>query len=185
MPPPKFYVQLNPIQVYMDVLSVLWANSFALNLHQSLQKNVQEMNSSLPYVDVKIEAVMPRVREVKWVMSVDYNFKKWCFINFFLLQVVLESSVEHLSQRDRPKSLHVQASRVTVTNVRSTRDSCSRADLAKCVHSFQLGSLFFGSDFPSKPGEYHVVNKKFIKHLEGEIDVKTFFCFQSSSVLYF
>lgn len=64
MPPPKFYVQLNPIQIYMDVLSVLWANSFALNLHQSLQKNVQEMNSSLPYVDVKIEAVMPRVSTI-------------------------------------------------------------------------------------------------------------------------
>lgn len=61
VPPPKFYVQLNPIQVYMDVLSILWANSFALNLHQSLQKSTQEMNTSLPYVDVKIEAVMPRV----------------------------------------------------------------------------------------------------------------------------
>ncbi|XP_034239731.1 UHRF1-binding protein 1-like isoform X2 [Thrips palmi] len=146
LPPSKFYVQLNPIQIYMDVLSVLWANSFALNLHQSLQKNVQEMNSSLPYVDVKIEAVLPRI--------------------------VLESTVEHLSQRDRPKSLHVQASRVTITNVRSTRDSCSRADLAKCVHSFQLGSLFFGSDFPSKPGEFHVVNKKFIKHLEGTDNIR-------------
>lgn len=146
LPPPKFYVQLNPIQIYLDVMSLLWANSFALNLHQSLQKNVQEMNSSLPYVDVKIEAVMPRV--------------------------VLESTVEHLNQRDRPKSLHVQASRVTITNVRSTRDSCSRADLAKCVRSFQLGSLFFGSDFPSKPGEYHVVNKKFIKHLEGTDNIR-------------
>lgn len=62
VPPPKFYVQLNPIQVYFDVLSVLWANSFALNLHQSLQKSMQDVNSSLPYVDVKIEAVMPRVR---------------------------------------------------------------------------------------------------------------------------
>ncbi|KAK3923200.1 UHRF1-binding protein 1-like [Frankliniella fusca] len=146
LPPPKFYVQLNPIQVYFDVLSVLWANSFALNLHQSLQKSVTEMNSSLPYVDVKIEAVMPRI--------------------------IMESSTEHLSQRDRPKSLHIQASRVTVTNVRSTQDSCSRADLAKCVHTFQLGSLFFGSDFPSKPGEYHVVNKKFISHLEASDNIR-------------
>lgn len=146
LPPPKFYVQLNPIQIYFDVLSVLWANSFALNLHQSLQKSVTEMNSSLPYVDVKIEAVMPRV--------------------------ILESSAEHLSQRDRPKSLHVQASRVTITNVRSTQDSCSRADLAKCVHTFQLGSLFFGSEFPSRPGEYHVVNKKFISHLEATDNIR-------------
>lgn len=146
LPPPKFYVQLNPVQVYFDVLSVLWANSFALNLHQSLQKSVQDANSNVPYVDVKIEAVMPRV--------------------------ILESSGDHLGQRDRPKSLHLQASRVTITNVRSTQDSCSRADLAKCVHSFQLGSLFFGSEFPSRPGEYHVVNNKFINHLEGTDNVR-------------
>lgn len=64
MPPPKFYVQLNPIQVNFDVCSCLWFNSFALNLYHSLMnKDKQPMYTStnLMYFDVKIEAILPRV----------------------------------------------------------------------------------------------------------------------------
>lgn len=64
MPPPKFYVQLNPIQVNFDVCSCLWLNSFALNLHHSLMnKDTQTVHTSsnFMYFDVKIEAILPRV----------------------------------------------------------------------------------------------------------------------------
>lgn len=62
VPPPKFYVQLNPIQINFDVCSCLWFNSFALNLHHSLMgKNKQLSSSRLIYFDVKIEAILPRV----------------------------------------------------------------------------------------------------------------------------
>jgi len=63
VPPPKFYVQLNPIQVNFDVCSCLWFNSFALNLYYSLLmgKDKQLSSSRLMYFDVKIEAILPRV----------------------------------------------------------------------------------------------------------------------------
>ena len=60
VPSPKFYVQINPVFINFDLLTVLWLNSFAMNLHQSLLNTKQE-SSALNYIDVKIEAIMPRV----------------------------------------------------------------------------------------------------------------------------
>ncbi|XP_021938763.1 UHRF1-binding protein 1-like isoform X4 [Zootermopsis nevadensis] len=148
LPQPKFYVQVNPIQIHFDVCSCLWLNSFALNLHQSLLSSnpeQQQAAAALMYMDVKLEAIMPRV--------------------------IFESSAEHPNQRDRPKSLHFQVSRVSVTNVRSMEHS-SRADLAKCIDTYQLGSLFFGADFPALPDDYHVVTDKFLKHVAGTDNVR-------------
>lgn len=63
MPPPKFYVQVNPILIVFDVDSCLWLNSFGLNLYQSLMDSKSEVQASnYTYVDVKIEAILPRVR---------------------------------------------------------------------------------------------------------------------------
>ncbi|CAH0560093.1 unnamed protein product [Brassicogethes aeneus] len=146
LPPPKFYVQVNPIQVVFDVDSCLWLNSFALNLYQSLVASKAEIpQSDLTYIDVKIEAILPR-------------------INF-------ESTVEHPNQRDRPKCLSVQVTRATITNVRSLEQS-SRADLAKCVDSFHMGSLFFGTEFPSKPGDFYIVTQKFLDHISANDNVR-------------
>lgn len=66
VPPPKFYVQLNPIQVVFDVDSCLWLNSFGLNLYQSLLSSKQDLQkaSQYTYIDVKIEAILPRVRRL-------------------------------------------------------------------------------------------------------------------------
>ncbi|XP_049825652.1 UHRF1-binding protein 1-like isoform X2 [Aethina tumida] len=147
LPPPKFYVQLNPIQVVFDVDSCLWLNSFGLNLYQSLMASKAEMpQTDLTYIDVKIEAILPR-------------------INF-------ESTVEHPNQRDRPKCLSVQVTRATITNVRSLEQS-SRADLAKCVDSFHMGSLFFGSEFPSKPDDFYIVTQKFLDHISSSDNVRS------------
>ncbi|KYQ54512.1 UHRF1-binding protein 1-like protein, partial [Trachymyrmex zeteki] len=122
LPPPKFYVQLNPIQVNFDVCSCLWFNSFALNLYHSLMGKDKLSSTRLMYFDVKIEAILPRV--------------------------VFESQQDYPNQKDRPKSLHIQTSRASITNVRSTERS-SRADLAQCLNAFQMGQMFFGAEFPS------------------------------------
>jgi hypothetical protein len=50
----------------------------------------------------------------------------------------------------------------------------SRADLAKCIDTYQLGSLFFGADFPAIPDDYHVVTDKFLKHVAGKMLVLLF-----------
>lgn len=63
VPPPKFYVQVNPIQVVFDVDSCLWFNSFLLNLQQSLKHTKQDINmTDITYIDVKIEAILLKVK---------------------------------------------------------------------------------------------------------------------------
>ncbi|XP_011633226.1 UHRF1-binding protein 1-like isoform X1 [Pogonomyrmex barbatus] len=146
LPPPKFYVQLNPIQVNFDVCSCLWFNSFALNLYHSLMEKDKQLSSShLMYFDVKIEAILPRI--------------------------VFESQQDYPNQKDRPKSLHIQTSRASITNVRSTERS-SRADLAQCLNAFQMGQMFFGAEFPSKSGDFHVVTDKFLAHCAGTDNIR-------------
>ncbi|XP_025997064.1 UHRF1-binding protein 1-like isoform X2 [Solenopsis invicta] len=146
LPPPKFYVQLNPIQINFDVCSCLWFNSFALNLYHSLMEKDKQLSSSrLMYFDVKIEAILPRI--------------------------VFESQQDYPNQKDRPKSLHLQTSRASITNVRSTERS-SRADLAQCLNAFQMGQMFFGAEFPSKSGDFHVVTDKFLVHCAGTDNIR-------------
>lgn len=147
LPPPKFYVQLNPIQINFDVCSCLWFNSFALNLYHSLMGRDNQLNSArlISYFDVKIEAILPRI--------------------------VFESQQDYPNQKDRPKSLHLQTSRASITNVRSTERS-SRADLAQCLNAFQMGQMFFGAEFPSKSGDFHVVTDKFLAHCAGADNIR-------------
>ncbi|XP_078033508.1 bridge-like lipid transfer protein family member 3B isoform X5 [Augochlora pura] len=148
LPPPKFYVQLNPIQVNFDVCSCLWFNSFALNLHHSLMskdKHTTHTSTNLMYFDVKIEAILPRI--------------------------VFESQQDYPNQKDRPKSLHIQTSRASITNVRSTERS-SRADLAQCLNAFQMGQMFFSTEFPNKSDDYQVVTDKFLAHCSGTDNVR-------------
>ena len=58
-------MQVNPVQIHFDLCSCLWLNSFALNLHQSLllssSAEQQQAAAALMYIDVKLEAIMPRV----------------------------------------------------------------------------------------------------------------------------
>lgn len=58
-----------------------------------------------------------------------------------------------------------------MTNVRSLEQS-SRADLAKCVDSFHMGSLFFGSDFPSQTSDFYVVTQKFLDHISATDNIR-------------
>ncbi|XP_066590455.1 bridge-like lipid transfer protein family member 3B isoform X3 [Prorops nasuta] len=145
LPPPKFYVQLNPVQINFDLCSCLWFNSFALNLHQSFAKKSRDM-SQMMYFDVKIEAILPRV--------------------------VFECQQEYPNQKDRPKSLHLQTSRASITNVRSIEQS-TRADLAKCLNALQMGEMFFGAEFPSNPNDYNVVTDKFLQHCSGTDNIRS------------
>lgn len=64
VPPPKLFIQLNPTKVLFDLASCLWCNSFVLNLLSCLQatQTASEVgDSDLAYVDINVEAIMPRV----------------------------------------------------------------------------------------------------------------------------
>lgn len=148
VPPSKCFVYVNPIQVHFDVESCLWFASFGLGLHESLLKTkvADSLNSpssspnerSLMYMDVKLEAIMPRV--------------------------IIESSHDvSLMQKDRPKSMQVQVSRFAITNIREM--GASRADLAQAVHSLQEGSLVFSTGFPSVPEDLNIVTDRILSHI--------------------
>lgn len=85
--------------------------------------------------------------------------------------MIFENSSEHPNQRDRPKSLQFQISRALITNIRSI-DQASRADLAKCIDTYHLGSLFYGTDFPSESNDRYAVTDKFIKHIEAKDNIR-------------
>lgn len=149
VPPSKCFVYVNPVQVNFDVDSCLWFASFGLGLHESLMHTsvADSMNSpkssssaepSLMYMDVKCEAIMPRV----------------------IFEATKEVSA---MQRDRPKSMQIQMSRFAVTNIREM--GASRADLAQAIHSLQEGSLVFSSGFPSKPDDLSIVTDRILSHI--------------------
>ncbi|KAL5279581.1 UHRF1BP1L family protein [Megaselia abdita] len=146
LPPSKAFVHMNPLQIHFDLNSLLWFNSFALNLYESLLKKPSPTPSSasspsqepnLMYLDVKLEAIMPRV--------------------------IIEPSTEVPNQRDRPKSMQIQISRFALTNMREM--GSTRADLAQAIHSLQEGTLVFGNGFPSKGGDMCIVTDRILSHI--------------------
>lgn len=147
VPPSKCFVYVNPIQVHFDVDSCLWFASFGLGLHESLMRTsvADSMNTPSPttepsmmYMDVKLEAIMPRI--------------------------IFESNHDvSAMQRDRPKIMQVQVSRFAVTNIREM--GASRADLAQAIHSLQEGTLVFSSGFPSRPDDLCIVTDRILSHI--------------------
>ncbi|KAH8263545.1 hypothetical protein KR044_010265, partial [Drosophila immigrans] len=177
LPPSKMFVHINPLQMHFDLSSILWLNSFGLNLHESLlrtsvgsQATLQqpqqqsqstrgsiastnasigsngtqmaaalsvEQEPNLMYMDVKVEAIMPRV--------------------------VMEAALDAPNQKDRPKTMQIQISRFALTNIREM--GSSRADLAQALHSLQEGSLVFGSGFPSVDGDMCIVTDRILSHV--------------------
>ena len=79
---------------------------------------------------------------------------------------MVESVSEFNNQRDRPKCLQIQASRVLLTNVRSSDPShpSSKASLVNTLEAAQMGQLFFASDFPSAKNDFQPISSKFVKH---------------------
>lgn len=101
-------------------------------------KSASSTEPSLMYMDVKCEAIMPRV----------------------IFEATKEVSA---MQRDRPKSMQIQMSRFAVTNIREM--GSSRADLAQAIHSLQEGSLVFSSGFPSTPDDLSIVTDRILSHI--------------------
>ena len=89
------FAYFNPIQLCMDHLTVLWLNAFALNLQRSVKMLAVEQTEP-PYLDVKIEAIMLRVRfcktslngrsiaDLKWPMWIKRMFMKYLFLYLFI-----------------------------------------------------------------------------------------------------
>ncbi|XP_047737190.1 uncharacterized protein LOC108673136 [Hyalella azteca] len=91
--------------------------------------------------------------------------------------VVLEASTEPVTghQKDRPRGLQVQASRVTLSNCRPPDPSApgSLAALGATLEAAQTtGQLFFASDFPARADDFLPVACKFVRHAMGEDNIR-------------
>lgn len=146
LPPPKLFAYFNPIQLLLDPLTILWLNAFALNLQRSVKMLSLEQTEP-PYLDVKIEAIMFRV-----VLDAD------------------EENFQHTKQKDRPKSLHIHASRILASNYRSL-DTGTKADLSKCLDVFRKSSFYTANGFPNMPGDIPIICDAMIQHVEDEPDL--------------
>lgn len=87
--------------------------------------------------------------------------------------MVLEATCEPVcgQQRDRPRGLQVQSSRVTLSNFRPPDPSApgSLASLGAALEQAQTGGeLFFASAFPAHPDDCLPVATKFVRHAMGE-----------------
>lgn len=92
---------------------------------------------NIMYMDVKLEAIMPRVL------------------------IELPGDVPH--QKDRPKCMQIQISRLALTNTREV--GSTRADLAQAIHSLQEGSLVFGHGFPSTNNDMCIITDRILSHI--------------------
>ena len=146
LPPPKLFAYFNPIQLSLDPLTVLWLNAFALNLQRSVKMLSLEQTDP-PYLDVKIEAIMFRV-----VLDAD------------------EENFQHTKQKDRPKSLHIHASRVLASNYRSL-ETGTKADLSKCLDVFRKSDFYTENSFPNVPSDIPIICDVMVQHVENEPDL--------------
>ncbi|XP_045453508.1 UHRF1-binding protein 1-like [Melitaea cinxia] len=148
VPPPKLYVQLSPVRVSVDVPSVLWLAAFLPHVAEAAADNAPT-DSSSTYMDVRAEAIMPRI--------------------------VLEAGPEHVSQqRDRPKELHICTARATFTNVREsprTNTPGTRADLASIISAIRRSAPPRGQ-FPCSSDDLDPLHEQFLLHADNLDDVE-------------
>ena len=148
LPPPCLLMSLNPVTIWFDLLTLLWLNSFTMNLQKSvasLQKSLQLEQGDAGYADVKVELVMPRI-----IASPRTN--------------VQTPGAAGMPHHLRPSSLQISASKISLSNFRSM-ESGSRADLANTLDKFQQYPMFFG-------GETTIVHEKFWSHATGSDSVR-------------
>lgn len=166
MPSPKIYSHLHPIQIHLDICTILWLNAFITNLQHSMAITAKaspevQAEEEADYVDVRVELIMPKV--------------------------VFENKTFYPSaQKERPNSLHFQVSRMILSNYRSV-DTGTMHQLTQCLELLQRGDLVYGTDFPSKPEDQTLCNEKFIKHAEGSLFITfplLFKAFYGCSCLY-
>lgn len=150
LPPPCCLLTINPITVWFDLLTLVWINSFTMNLQKSvtsLQESLQmsEDNDNAGYIDIKLELLMPRI--------------------------IASSRGVKSPHPWRPSALQISASKVSLSNYRSLETGC-RADLANNLDKFQQSPMFFGGSFPCSASDPCVVNEKFWSHATGSDNVR-------------
>ncbi|XP_052224963.1 UHRF1-binding protein 1-like isoform X2 [Dreissena polymorpha] len=122
VPHANLYILVNPVRLHVDFLTILWANYFSLNLLQSVESQQGDLERQLEHVDVKLEALMPRL--------------------------VVSSEEKVSNQPDRPESLQIQLSKLTASNTHS-ESGFTLDNLKTILDSYADCDMFHSGDFPN------------------------------------
>ncbi|XP_061388680.1 bridge-like lipid transfer protein family member 3B [Musca vetustissima] len=188
LPPSKVFVHINPLQIHFDLCSILWLNSFALNLHESLLRTsitaVSPTATNSPTTVGSPSTIGSHGSQATTTLKGSSKFSLYneepqpvvadetnepnlmymdVKVEAIMPRIVIESSLEAPNQKDRPKMMQIQISRFALTNIREM--GSSRADLAQALHSLQEGSLVFGTGFPSARGDMCIVTDRILSHV--------------------
>ncbi|KAK3104114.1 hypothetical protein FSP39_024532 [Pinctada imbricata] len=139
VPHANLYILLNPTRLYIDWLTMLWANYFSLSLSQSVSK--LEMEEPVPeHLDIKIEAIMPRV-----IVPIDEKFE---------------------SQSEHQEAIQLQISRLMATNTHVEGDSKTDV-MAGALDNYSCAELFNSQAFPNDQNKIQAIPNNYAMHVSG------------------
>ncbi|XP_072336605.1 bridge-like lipid transfer protein family member 3A [Scyliorhinus torazame] len=144
VPCPNLYVKLNALQFTLDPISMLWMNSFSLDLYQTLQqfKAIYKLNNSVK-VDEHVDFCM----------------------NGLMLKFIIPVDKKVAAHPDRPQCITIQTSDVVATNTRHSLN-CKHSDLQTVLKAFKDFEFFHVSykDFPKCADSFDVLQNVFFHH---------------------
>ncbi|XP_060701523.1 bridge-like lipid transfer protein family member 3A isoform X1 [Hemiscyllium ocellatum] len=144
VPSPNLYVNLNTLQFTLDPVSMLWMNSFFLDLYQTLQqfKAIYKLNNSVK-VDEHVDFCM----------------------NGLMLKFIIPVDKKIIAHPDRPQYLTIQTSDVVATNTRHSLN-CTHSDLQLVLKAFKDFEFFHVSykEFPKCADSFDVLQNVFFHH---------------------
>ncbi|XP_078053925.1 bridge-like lipid transfer protein family member 3A isoform X2 [Mustelus asterias] len=144
VPCPNLYVKLNALQFTLDPVSMLWMNSFSLDLYQTLQqfKAIYKLNNSVK-VDEHVDFCM----------------------NGLMLKFIIPVDKKVTAHPDRPQYITIQTSDVVATNTRHSLN-CTHSDLQTVLKAFKDFEFFHVSykDFPKCADSFDVLQNVFFHH---------------------
>ncbi|XP_051890497.1 UHRF1-binding protein 1 isoform X2 [Pristis pectinata] len=144
VPCPNLYVKLNALQFTLDPVSMLWVNSFSLDLYQTLQqfKAIYKLNNSVK-VDEHVDFCM----------------------NGLMLKLVIPVDQKVMAHPDKPQYLTIQTSDVVATNTRHS-PNCKHSDLQMMLKAFKDSEFFHVSykEFPKSVDSFDVLQGVFFHH---------------------
>ncbi|KAK3581543.1 hypothetical protein CHS0354_031884 [Potamilus streckersoni] len=140
VPHANLYVLVNPVNLTVDYLTLLWANCFSLNLAQFMKS--ADVQQTTEHIDIKVEALMPRI-------------------------VISEERVE--SQPERPQSLQIQFSRITATNT-CVEDGTTLTNLRSVLEDYKQSDLFTSVQFPNDGNNMSSIPKHFYNYACSEFN---------------
>ncbi|XP_067121417.1 bridge-like lipid transfer protein family member 3B isoform X2 [Centruroides vittatus] len=143
VPTPNIFAHVGPLQLTYDETTLLWLNTFLLNLAKCIVTSNSPSSSSfqsfLLSLNIRTELLMP--------------------------QIIIPSDKSYPKQVERPKALHLQASRIVMTNCR-IGDHASHLHLSECLESLSHGSMFFDrTSYPWREDDLNPIAERFMQQM--------------------